>query len=68
MTRNEATQDGDRELRIALDGHVAGKSTREIAVDLYGAERVAAEWNPEGALRAHTRRLVRKALAHAERA
>ena len=65
--RDKATGDGDRELLTAHDGHIAGKSMREIAVDLYGAERVAAEWTPDGGLRAQTRRLVHKARAHAER-
>ena len=61
------TRDGDRELLMALDGNVAGKSMREIAADLYGAEMVAAEWTPDGVLRAQTRRLLRKVRDHAER-
>ena len=67
LMSEQATGDGDRELLMALDGHIAGRSMREIAVDLYGAERVAAEWAPDGVLRAQTRRLLRKARAHAER-
>ena len=66
MTRDKATGDGDPKLLIAPDRHAAGKSMREIAVDLYGAERVAVEWTPDGVLRAQTRRLLRKARAHAE--
>ena len=64
LTGNEATADGNRELLIALDGHAAGKSTREIAEDLYGAERVAAQWSPDGVLRSRVRRLLRRAGAH----
>ena len=65
---DKATRHRDRELLIALDGNDAGKSMREIAVDVYGAERVAAEWTPDGVLRAQRRRLLRKARDHAERA
>ena len=46
---------GKRSLR--LEGHVAGKSVREIAVDLCGAERVATEWTADGVLRVQVRRL-----------
>ena len=67
LTRDEATAGGSRELLIALDGHGAGKSTREIAEDLYGAERVEGEWGPDGVLRSRVRRLVRRARAHAKR-
>ena len=66
LTREEAMTDGNRELLIALDGHVAGKSMREIAEDLYGAERVAAEWRSDSVLRARTRRLLSKAQSHAK--
>ena len=65
---DKATRHRDRELLIALDGNDAGKSMREIAVDVYGAERVAAEWAPDGVLRAQTRRLLRTARNHTERA
>ena len=67
LTRDEATAEGDRELLIALDGHAAGKSVREIAENLYGAERVAAQWSPDGVLRSQVRRLLRRAGAHAKR-
>ena len=47
-----------------LAGLRAGKSTREIAVELYGADLVAAEWpDYDGALRARMRRLARRARA-----
>ena len=37
---------GDAAVQAAvLAGLRAGKSVREIAVDLYGADRVAAEWD-----------------------
>ena len=36
---------------------------REIAAERFGAERVAAEWHPDGDLRARTRRRIGKALA-----
>ena len=65
---DKVTRDRDRELLIALDGDDAGKSMREIAVDVYGAERVAAEWTLDRVLRAQTRRLLCKARDHAERA
>ena len=58
-------KDGDREVLIALDGQRAGKSMREIAEDVFGAERVAAEWSADGGVRLQTRRLVQKARAHA---
>ena len=50
---------------FALDRHIAVKGMREIAEDLYGAERVAAEWGPDSGLRARTRRLIGKAQGHA---
>lgn len=65
---DKVTRDRDPELLIALERNDAGKSRREIAVDVYGAERVAAEWTPDGVLRAQTRRLSRKTRDHAERA
>ena len=42
---------------IALAGRRAGKSLREIAVDLYGRERVDADWHAGSALRARLQRL-----------
>ena len=67
MTQGGAKDDGDREVLIALEGHRAGKSLREIAEDLYGAEVVAAQWDADSWVRLRTRRLLRKAWAHAER-
>lgn len=46
---------------MVLDGHLAGKSDRELAVDLYGCERVAAEWSEDSWMRSAVRRRVRKA-------
>ncbi len=43
---------------VALAGVRSGKSMREIAVDLYGAERVAADWHADSRMRAKVRRLV----------
>ena len=38
-------------------------TTREIAVELWGAERVAREWHGDGWMRLLVRRRVRKARA-----
>ena len=54
----------------------AGRSLREIAIDLFGADpgsasgagRVAAEWHPDGAMRAHVRRLVQRAATPGRKA
>ena len=43
---------------VVLAGIRSGKSMREIAVDLYGAERVAAGWHGDSRMRAKVRRLV----------
>ena len=43
---------------VAMAGRRAGKSLREIAVDLYGAERVAAGWHRDGWMRATVQRLA----------
>ena len=51
----------DRELLSVLDGRLAGKSWRETAVDLYGADAVAAEWHADGWMRARARRRGEKA-------
>ena len=50
------------ELLCALDGALAGKTHRGIAIDLYGAAKVAAEWHEDGALRSRVRRRIRKSL------
>ena len=47
---------------LALDGKLAGKSTRLIAIDFYGAARVEADWHTDGALRALVRRRIKKSL------
>ena len=67
LTREETTADGENEVLTALDGELAGKSLREIAEYLCGAERVSAEWSSESVLRARTRRLVLRARAHPRR-
>ena len=51
----------DRELLTVLDGRLAGKSWRETAVDLYGADAVTAEWHADSWMRAHVRRRGKKA-------
>jgi len=48
-------------LATALTGVLKGKTTRAIAVDLYGARRVREEWHPDGALRAGARYWIGKA-------
>ena len=53
--------DGDRELLIALDGTKAGKTARQIAVDLWGAKRVAEDWYPGCPLGQTVRRRVKRA-------
>lgn len=52
--------DGDRELLIALDGDLAGKSERQIAEDLFGRERVVAEWGSDSWMRSRVRRRLAK--------
>lgn len=44
----------------ALDGTLAGATQRDIAVALFGEERVAEQWNPDSELRAQVRYLVQK--------
>ena len=46
----------------ALDGRLGGRSLRQIAVDLYGEERVAAEWRSDGSMRGRVRWRVKQAL------
>ena len=46
-----------------LDGLAAGASQRELAVALFGAAVVARGWQPDGALRAQVRYLIRRAQA-----
>lgn len=47
----------------ALDGARAGASRREIALALFGAERVAVSWQPGSDLRSLMRHLIRRATA-----
>ena len=47
---------------MVLDGRLAGRSLRRIAVDLYGAARVAEEWHSDGFMRARVRWRVKQAL------
>ena len=56
-------EDADRELLSVLDGRLAGKSWRQTAVELYGAEEVASDWHPDSWMRARVRRRGKKALA-----
>ena len=46
-----------------LDARLAGRSLRQIAVDLYGEARVAEEWHSDGSMRGRVRWRVRIALA-----
>lgn len=46
---------------IAVDGVAARKTVQQIAVDMHGADRIAADWEPDSAVRAQVRRLVTKA-------
>ena len=46
---------------VALAGWRTGKSQRQIAVDLFGAARVDAEWSPDSQIRAKVRRLLQRA-------
>ena len=48
---------------VALAGLRSGKSMREIAADLYGAEEVASDWHADSRMRAKVRRLVYRARA-----
>ena len=48
---------------VALAGIRSGKSMREIAVGLYGADAVAADWHVDSRMRAKVRRLVDRARA-----
>lgn len=50
----------DQHTLQALDATLAGASLREAAEVLFGAAAVVADWHADGALRARTRRLVRR--------
>ena len=45
-----------------LDARLAGRSLRQVAVDLYGAARVAEEWRSDGSMRGRVRWRVKQAL------
>ena len=53
---------GDREILFALDGHLAGKTPREIAIMRYGAKRVAREWFPDSPMRSTMRYRVKRGV------
>lgn len=46
---------------VALAGVRSGKSMREIAIDLYGGNEVAADWHADSRMRAKVRRLISRA-------
>ena len=48
-----------------LAGKRAGRTLREIAVELYGRERVEADWHADSAMRAKLRRRLYRAEARA---
>ncbi len=48
---------------VALAGLRSGKSMREIAIELYGADEVAVDWHNDRRMRAQVRRLVNRARA-----
>ena len=52
----------DEELLLALDGRLAGRSHRLIAIDLYGKRAVAKEGCSDGPMRARVRWRVRRSL------
>ena len=61
------TRDGERRAgpdgapeAVAAAALRAGRSPREVAIDLFGGERVAAEWHPDGSMRAYVRQLVQR--------
>ena len=45
-----------------LDGRLAGKSLREIAIELYGERRVSEDWSRNGSMKARVRWRVERAL------
>jgi hypothetical protein len=49
-----------REILIALNGSLAGKSLRQIALDLYPPEHVASDWFNNSALKNRVRRRVER--------
>ena len=63
--RRAGSKDGNRERELlrVLAADQRNLTTREIAVELWGAERVAREWHGDGWMRSLVRRRVRKARA-----
>lgn len=47
---------------MVLDGRLAGRSLRSMAIDLYGARRVVEEWSRDGSMKARVRWRVARAL------
>jgi len=47
----------------ALDGKLSGATHREIAIALFGANRVQRGWHPGGDLRSQTSYLIKRATA-----
>ena len=45
-----------------LDGRLAGKSLRGIAINLYGERRVAGDWTRDGSMKARVRWRAMRAL------
>ena len=56
----------DRALAKVLDGLKTERTPRRMAEDIWGAERVAAEWNADSWMRSQIRRWVPKAQALAD--
>ena len=63
MAVTDTASDVAMEAVVALAGRRAGKSLREIAIGLWGRERVEADWHADGGMRAKLRRLLRRAEA-----
>lgn len=57
-----AAEPGAAPEAIVVAGRGAGKTLREIAIDLFGAEGVDAEWHADGWMRARVQRLRRSGL------
>ena len=53
-----------RNALIALDGHAAGASYRDVAAVIFGKDRVARDW-PDPSLKDHVRRSLRRGQAYA---
>ena len=47
----------------AMVGLQAGKTSHRIAMDIYGADEVAANWYSDGGMRSQVRRWIPKAQA-----